>query len=148
MKWNSPFSGASDVWNIVPPRPGTGFIQIQQSVIRFGGSRKVTFSVTPAGTTFGVTDPHSLPDAVLAVLGQEQRPGCGALVADGDGPGPCTRRDGTGRGRVRRRDRRRDSGSGLGVGVGAGVGRATTAGGSDTPAGTYSSAALRAPSAR
>jgi len=32
------------------PWPGTGFTQIQQAVTFFAGSRKVTCSVTPAGT--------------------------------------------------------------------------------------------------
>jgi hypothetical protein len=43
----SPARGASDVWNNSPP--GGGFTQIQQLFTVFGGSRKVTFMVTPPG---------------------------------------------------------------------------------------------------
>ena len=109
-----------------------------------GGSRKVTFPVAPAGTTLGVTDPHSfhvpctLSPARNNVAGSELS--LTTVTFQDRAPG----RDGTSRGGYG--VGMGCVGVGVGSGVGAGVGRATTAGGSDTPAGTYSSAALTAPS--
>ena len=60
--------------------PG-GFTKIAQPV-PFAGTRKVTFTVAPGGTTFGVADPTQPPqDALLVLLGHEQRRGFGAPVA-------------------------------------------------------------------
>ena len=74
---NSPFMGASDVWNIDPPSPGTGFSQIQQLFTLFGGKRGFTFIVVSGGTTLGVMFPHVRPgpfspsSAVSRVAGSE-----------------------------------------------------------------------------
>ena len=123
----SPARGASDVWNNDPPSPGTGFTQIQQLVTRFGGSRKVTFTVAPGGTTLGVTDPHSrtrplssssarnnvagLELSLTAVTFQGRAPAGTGPAAGGYGVGP---------------------GVGVGMTGGGGLGKAGNGGG-DTP---------------
>ena len=106
-------------------------VHVDPSVVDLAGKRKVTCTVVPAGTTFGVADPTSPNPSP----GDEQRRGLGTLVVDRDGPAPRVRRNGTGR----RRERRRD-GVGLGKTGGGGLGKAGN-GGRGTPAGTYSSAA-------
>src|SRR5438093_5560760 len=128
----SPARGASDVWNNSPP--GGGFTQIQQLFTVFGGSRKVTFSVTPAGTTLGVTDPHSGPMAFSPSSARNSVTGSGLLLTTVTVQGRAPVGMGPAAG---------GNGVGIGVGVGktggAGLGKAGNVGG-DTPRGTYSSA--------
>src|SRR2546427_5626784 len=126
---------ASDVWNNDPPSPGTGFTQIQQLFTLFGGSRKVTFWVTPAGTTLGVTDPHSCP-MPFSPSSATNNVACSGLllttvtfqVLAPAGTGPASGGNGVG------------IGVGVGIGIRVGIGRASTAGGGETPAGMYNSA--------
>jgi hypothetical protein len=60
-----PALGASDVSNNPPGSPGTGFTKSEQSLTFFAGSRKLTSIVLSAGTTLGVTDPHSSSNVLL-----------------------------------------------------------------------------------
>ena len=123
------------IWSALTNPPPSSVAGSRRSIRPvLAGKRKVTFTVAPAGTTFGVADPTS-----RKVPPRLPRPRtvsrAGAPVVDRDGPGPCVRRNGTGRRRERRRDR------GRGREDWRGRGREGGNGGSDTPAGTYSAAA-------
>jgi hypothetical protein len=130
----SPAMGASDVWNNDPRPPGTASTQIQQLVTLFGGSRKVTFSVTPPGTTLGVTDPHSRAGPLSSSSAKNSVAGLSFLLTTVTfqdrapaGTGPAVVGNAVG------------LGVGLGKTGGGGLGKAGNGGG-DTPRGTNSSA--------
>ncbi len=79
------------------------------------GRRKVTFTVAPGSTTFGVTDPTQPPHDAARVSSATNNVAGRTVVADRDRPGPSVRRDGTGRGQD-------GSGSGSASGSGSGSG--------------------------
>src|SRR5262249_52547177 len=134
-----PGMGQPSVGPNAPPAPGRGLTISQHSDWPLGGIWKVTFSVTPGGTTSGVIDPQiSLARSIrgssarnslaglevrFSTVTSHDRPPCGA--------GPAVAGNGVG------------NGAGVGVGVGAGTGARLA--GSDTPAGTYRSANPVAP---
>src|SRR5262245_7316475 len=115
-----------------PPSPGRGFTKIQPSSgPPSAGKRKVTFTVAPAGTTFGVADPTSRnppssSSATNSAAGSERLL---STVTFQDrafgGTGPAAGGNGVG------------TGVGLGKTSGGGGGKAGRGGG-DTPGGTYS----------